>query len=344
MAEKTKNTNRALFIFLYFVLVVTLLLLLTVSSYAWFNRSKTTRVSNVTTYVTTVAGLEIALTPDAEVWGKQLDFLDMVSETAPLRPVTWSEKDQIFYAAVYGFDGRLTGSWLPLSDERNANRDNYEGYYCVGTFYARTTDPVSISLTSAVDVEEGTSGAGTYLVGTPLWDPEEIKHYNGGQGAENAVRIGIKVTRLGDNNLPTDEAPLFFIYEPNCDTHADGSAGYIATPSIDGTDSLVPADRLITQTASVWEETYPVEKDVQIYTFGEFTSFTELFDMEANSKVKIQFYIWLEGQDVDCTNAIEEAQILANIQFVATTESGGSGLVPIYPSGNGRDASDTPVE
>lgn len=340
MADKTKKYNRALFITLYFVLVVTLLLLLTVSSYAWFNRSKTTRISNVNTYVTTVAGLEIALTPDAEIWGKQLSFLEMVSETAPLRPVTWSDKDQRFYAAVYGFDGRLTGSWQPLSDERNANRDNYEGYYCVGTFYARTTDPVSVSLTPAVDVEEGTNGAGTYLVGTPLWDPEEIKHYNGGQGAENAVRIGIKVTRLGDDNLPTNEAPLFLIYEPNCDTHADGSTGYIPTPSIDGTDSLVPADRLITQTASVWEETYPVEKDVQIYTFGEFTSFTQLFEMEANSKVKIQFYIWLEGQDVDCTNAIQEAQILANIQFVANTESGGSGLVPIYPSDNEKEASE----
>jgi hypothetical protein len=42
----------------------------------------------------------------------------------------------------------------------------------------------------------------------------------------------------------------------------------------------------------------------------------------------IRLYVWLEGQDVDCTNAIQESQILANIQFDAVTDNG-SGMVPI---------------
>ena len=92
----------------------------------------------------------------------------------------------------------------------------------------------------------------------------------------------------------------------------------------------IPEDKLITQTHSTWTEADPVQNGVQVYEFGEFTSPVELFYLEAEQKVMIQFYVSLEGQHIDCTNRIEEAQILANIQFSATFENG-SGLQPIYP-------------
>lgn len=320
MAESKKQSNKLTKIVVYFYVVLILLLLLTVSTYTWFSLSKTPRVSSLSMYVTTATGMEIALTPDSEEWGQQLSYTDMVSETSPLRPVSWSEKDKMFYAAVYGIDGRLTGKWQPLSDERNANRNDYNGYYCIGTFYARTEERVKVSLTPAIEIDEGKNGSGTYLIGFPTWSTEDILHHNAGQGAENAVRVGIKITHLGDDNLPTDEEALFYIYEPNCDKHLDGSVGYVNTPSLDGTETLVPPDRIITQTASEWTEAFPIEKNRVIHTFGEFTSSTELFTLDAYEKVKIQIYVWLEGQDVDCTNAIEDAQILASIQFLATTD------------------------
>lgn len=323
---KLKRTTR---IFIYFYVVLLLLILLTVSTYTWFSLSKTPRVSSLSLYVATDTGMLLAMEPDSEEWGQQLSYVDMVDKTSPLRPITWSEKDQMFYAAVYGVDGRLTGKWEPLSDERNANRDDSYGYYCIGTFYAYTDQNVTVSLSPAIEIEEGVKGSGTYLIGTPGWDHDNVSHYNAGQGAENAVRIGIKVTRLGDDNSLTDDS-LFYIYEPNCDKHLDGSTGYVDTPSIDGTETLVPQDRIITQTASSWVETDPIEKDVWIHTFGEFTSPTELFKMKKYEKVQIKIYIWLEGQDVDCTNGIREAQILASMQFNAKVE-GQSGLKPIEP-------------
>ena len=103
---------------------------------------------------------------------------------------------------------------------------------------------------------------------------------------------------------------------------------YIATPSIDGDASLLPEDRLIVQNYSTWEETDPVQNGVQVYTIGDFTSSTELFSLKANQKAMIKLYLWLEGQDVDCTNQIKEAQIIANVQFKADSEVN-SGLVPI---------------
>lgn len=314
-------------LFIYFYLILLLLALSTVATYTWFSLSRTPQVSNLSMYVTSRSGLELALAPDSETWGSHLSYLDMVQDSIPLRPVTWSEKDQRFYAAVFGIDGRLTGQWEPLSDERNANRDNYEGYYVVGTFYARTGQDVTVSLTHAMEVEEGINGSGTYLIGTPKWDADQLAHSNAGQGAENAVRIGIRITPLDANNQPISQEETFFIYEPNCDTHLDGSQGYKETLSIDGDTSLIPKDRLILQSHTTWTESDPVQNGVQNFTFGEFLTPVELFSLDSNQKVMIRVYLWLEGQDVDCTNAIKEAQILANLQFRADPDNQ-SGMTP----------------
>ena len=172
-------------------------------------------------------------------------------------------------------------------------------------------------------------GAGTYVIGTPVWNGQRVLHDNGGSGAECAVRIGLRITRLNPDGTPlADEDPTFIIYEPNADAHTEGDSGYVATPSIDGTDSLVPEDRLILQTASSWREAYPVQRDVLIHELGEFTTPTKLFQLAPEEMVQIDLYLWLEGQDVDCTNRIDSAQIIANIQF-GSTAGGQSGLDPI---------------
>lgn len=326
--QKKYGPKRKGMLVIYASLLLFLLVLSVTATYTWFSLSRTPQVSDLSMYVTTHTGLEIALSPDAEEWGSKLSYLDMASESFPLRPITWSEKNQSFYTAGYGFDGRLNGNWHPLSDDFNANRDNRDGYYSMGTLYARTSEDVVVSLNQAVSSDEGLSGSGTYLIGTPVWDAEAISHKNAGQGAENAVRVGIQVTLLDEANNPIEQTKKFFIYEPNANIHADGSVGYVATPSIDGDAALVPDDRLILQDYSTWAETDPVQNGVQVYTIGDFTSSTELFSLKANQKAMIKLYLWLEGQDVDCTNAIKEAQIIANIQFKSDADIQ-SGLKPI---------------
>lgn len=314
-------------VLLYFYLILILLLLTTVATYTWFSLSQTPRVSDMYMFVNTQQGFEIALTPDAEKWGYQLDYRDMVAVDTELRPVTWSDRDQRFYAANYGIDGRRTGQWDPMEDERNANKDNYDGYYVKATFYARTGQDVTVSLTPAVEVEEGVSGSGTYLIGTPIWDSEAVIHSDGGQRAESAVRVGIRITPVDETGESAGTSE-FFIYEPNCDSHINGSTDYIATPSIDGAAALIDDAHLIRQTSSTWTEANPVQRNVIIRDLGEFVTDTELFALAAGEMVRIDLYIWLEGQDVDCTNMITGAKILASIQFAAEAE-GGSGMVPI---------------
>lgn len=326
MPKKKKATRLRVAIYFYVLLI--LLSLLTVASYTWFAISRTPRVSDLYMFVNSASGLEISMKPDAEEWQLQLDFRDMVDETSELRPVTWSEKDQIFYAAEYGFDGRRTGRWHALSDNVNANREDVYGYYVKASFYARTGQKTSIELSPAIEVDEGLQGHGTYLIGYPDWDSDRVVHSNGGKGAESAVRIGIRITPVDSEGISTGGASKFFIYEPNSDMHLDGSTEYVKTPSIDGDETLVPEDRLILQTASTWTEAYPVERNVVIRDLGEFTTDTSLWVLEQDEIIRIDLYVWLEGQDADCTNQIERAQILASIQF-AGDPGGQSGMVPI---------------
>ena len=331
MTTQTKKSQNGFRLFILFFLVVILMTLLTVATYTWFTISRTPRVSDMNMYINSVTGLEISTDPQAEKWQLQLDFRDMVDETAPLRPVTWSDARQQFYAANYGLDGRLLdyNEWQPLTDERNANKNNTDCYYIKATFFAKTGQTVDVSLSPAVEVDDGIDGHGTYLIGTPLWDGQHLLHDNGGQGAENAVRIGIRITPVAPDGQPLeDQQSEFFIYEPNCDLHADGTVGYVPTPSIDGTYTLIDEDRLIRQSASTWAEAYPVQRSVVVHELGEFLTPTKLFELKAGEMVKIDLYIWLEGQDVDCTNSITEAQILASIQLSTETQ-GQSGLVPI---------------
>ena len=321
--ELEDNKKRKFRIVLYFYMIFVLLILTVTSTYAWFSLTKTPRISNMAIYVNSPSGMEISLRPNGNDWSQHLSYLDMVSETAPLRPVTWSERDGRFYSANYDIYGRRVNTWTPLSDDVHSNRANYVGYYCMGTFYARTDSKVKVSLAPAVAVAGGSGGSGTFLMGEPVWDAEKIVHSNGGQGAENAMRIGIKITRLDEYEIPTSETE-FYIYEPNSNTHYDGTSGYKKTLSIHGNDSLVPDERIIKQTSTTWKDIKPVEKGTLSCSFGEFTTDTELFQMEKDEKVMIQLYIWLEGQDYDCNNSMKDAKILTNIQFAATTipESG----------------------
>lgn len=325
MQEK-KGTPR-IAVYLYIVLI--LLLLCTVATYTWFSLSRTPRVSDMGIYVNAPSGMELSTDPKAENWQLQLDFSEFLEEKTALRPVTWSENDQTFYAAGYGLDGRLSNVWEPLTDAKNANKDTADGYYIMGTFYARSGERTEVKLTPAVEVAEGIQGAGTYVIGTPVWDSKQILHNNGGNGAELAIRIGLRIEKTDLEGQKKDEAPVFYIYEPNCDTHIDGTTGYVDTSSVDLQNTLVPEERLILQTTSHWVETNPVEKNVVIYSMGEFTTDTSLFTLNPDELAQITLYVWLEGQDVDCTNKIgHEAQVVASIQFAGDT-GGHSGLVPI---------------
>ena len=322
-----KKTKGFLVVYAYVILI--LLILATGSAYAWMLLTQTPRVSNLSVYINSFSGMEIAASPEKEdAWSQQLTYEQLFPESYELRPATWSAQDKMLYGAVYSITGKIQeDKWKPLSDSENANSTSEENYYCVASFYARTDTAVQVSLAPAVTLQENTAIAGTYLMGRPEWNADDVCHDNGGRGAEYAIRIAIGVTRLDGALSPLGEEEMY-IYEPNATYHADGTYGYVPTPSIDGTPSLVPEDKIIAQNTSRWGEKTPHEHNALLYHAGSFTGDAKLFTMQEGETVKLRLIIWLEGRDVDCTNKIEDASIFANLQFDAQT-IGGGGLVPI---------------
>lgn len=315
---------------IYFDILLGLLVLLVAASYTWFSLSHTPNVSGMEMYVTGSVGIQLAETFDAEEeeWGTILDFQSLIGENTVLQPASWSAKENSFVTAAYGTDGRtIENRFTVLTDEQNANRSDEHAYYVKGTFYARSDTVVDITLGEAVEINEGENTAGTYVIGTPVWDEQRILHDDGGLGAETAIRVGIRVTPVDSFTGAVTGESDFYIYEPNYDVHIDPNLeleGDGSTLSVDG-GVYEDAAYVIYQTASTWSEAYPVQKDVTIKQLGEFVTDTYLFSLGPGDMVKIDLYLWLEGQDVDCTNLIDKAQIFANVQFSAVY-SGQSGL------------------
>ena len=327
---------------LFYLLILTALLpLLVASSYTWFSLSQAPVVSDLSAYVSAGTGLQLAARYDAQTdeWGSVLDFQTLVGGDTMLRPATWSQSRGGLITAAYSFDGRvLDNEYLLLNDETHANGVHANAYYVKTSFYARTDSAVEVFLGDAIELDGGEHTAGTYVIGTPIWNEQTILHDNGGNGAETAIRVGIGITPVDPGSGETAGQEVFYIYEPNCDAHIDpGITGDVSTPSVDGMDTLVDPGFLIRQTASTWTEASPVQQTVTIKDLGEFITPTKLFTLLSGEMVRIDLYIWLEGEDVDCSNLLEDAQIIANIQF-RTEYAGQSGLEEI--PGNESDTDD----
>ena len=322
-----KNKKRFQIVKVLYVTIV-LLALTTVATYTWFNLSTRPSINDMSIYINSGVGLELSLDKNSEEWSSQIDFRELEMENTPLVPITYSQADNSFYTVVHGADGRIASvdykiqpSPIPKSLENN-------GYYLKVSFFGRTDEDIKVYLSPAVELERGTVGAGTWLIGAPTWDGETVSHKNGGGGAEYAMRVGINITYLNELGNSTGNS-VFYMYEPNYDGHLDGSTGYVETKSVNG-DPLINEQFLIKQTKSTWRDADLVQKNVISSDLGTFDKEPLLFEIDEGEMVQIELYFWLEGQDIDCGNLLnEQCMIMSNIQFRAETE-GSSELRPIY--------------
>lgn len=319
--------GRNITLWLLMILLV-LLPLCSVATYTWFSISRTPKVSDMEMTINSNGGLELAWSADADEdgWGQHLAFTDAIPDKTLLTPVTWSEQNGAFYTVSFGHDGRVKDIGTRLSDEKDTN--DRDGHYVKFTLYGRTEEHVDVSLAPAAEMADGTACSGTYLIGPPAWDEQNLRHNDGGDGAQYAVRVGLRITKLSAADL-SEKGSTFLIYEPNGDGHANGTTGYRPTPSMDGEDTLVPSDRLIVQSTSSFTESDPVLRDTVQYDLGDFEGDTALFELTPDEIAKIEVYIWLEGMDVDCVNAVGRGSVIfANLQFLAESHRH-SGMEPI---------------
>jgi len=278
------------------------------ASFAWMSISSTPTVTDLALSVVSDNALEVA--PDAGgkpgIWSSILDLSEVSELEAPLRPVTFVAEDNTFYAPHYGLDGRTDfSSPIRLTDTNGKIIDGKEneGYIYTAAFWIRASSSYcNIALTPAQRREEDQIGAGTFLIGEPVWNAEKVCHEEAGNGAEKAVRIMLRA------EATENEPEQWILYEPSA---TEGQK----TMSING-GALEGNNRLIRQRASVWKESSPILNDTVIYDPGEFLDDTKgLFALEPGISRKVTVYIWLEGQDQDCTNAISGGRIFGNLQL-----------------------------
>lgn len=336
MKRTQEQLNKKFKVYVTFVGFVVAAVTIISASVAWMNISRTPIVSDLGLTVLTENRLEIA--PDENgspgEWDVVLDLSTILENVAPLKTVTYSQSRGGFYAMSYGLDGRAAGATVALTDAQHANvRGNgspsgtTDGYYIAIPFWLRAPSTAVISLSEAKEVEEGLAGTGTYVIGNPVWNGSAVIHENGGNGLETAIRIGLQCQTTDLEGNPQGGS-RFIIYEPNADTHVDGTTGYLETPSIDGGASLIGGNDLIWQTTSTWNETTPVLSSNVLYQMGQFQTGTDLFTITPSTMQKITLYVWLEGQDVDCVNAAAgvPTSILANLQFTTNEQEMNTGI------------------
>lgn len=318
------NRNKAKLLSIFILALASVIAMVT-ATYAWLDISRLPSVSDISLSLITENSVLIALDQNGEPqeWNSFLDLSAILEDEEPLQPVTYSAVDNQLYMINYGDDGRPAG----LNTTESA-----EDYYIEVTYWLQCSSTMAeIQLATPEDDVNGDMGGGTYLVGEPLWNSETISHDNGANGGETTIRIGFEIQETDLEYNPVGESE-FFIYEPNADVHVDESTGYVETSSTDGTSTLVDDDHLIIQNSSSWSESSPILEGSVVYDMGDFQQNQVLFTLDSQNLVKVTMYIWMEGQDVDCSNMAIAAEnlLLANIQFTTADESveSPSGITP----------------
>ena len=318
----------------FYLLIVSIIsiIALTAASYAWMTISTTPTVANLALTVLTENAMQLSHDDGGKPLGDWSTILDLGdADEIALQPVTFLASEDAFYVPSYGLDGRIAdGLGKRLTDEHGAllsefaAAEDQSGYLYICDFWIRTNaSDCTVAFTPPVEREDGVLGGGTYMVGEPVWDAGSVSHIDAGNGAQNAMRLALRVDPVDDFGL--EHEPAFILYEPN----ADGGTGLTETMSAKGDGPLQGDHLLLQQTVSGWSETSPVLRDTVLYSPGTFLNDDlSLFPLQAGHARHVTMYIWLEGQDADCKVTVSGGRILSNLQFTAITDDRVNNLRP----------------
>lgn len=288
-------------------MVIVSLIVLSISTYAWFLITNTPKVENITLTADTIGDLRIADIKDdgegnevPDTYGNEVDLQDKISINSYLSPVT--TKDGLtFFSPVYN-EGEVT-DLSEVTDETKLHTK----YVYEKTFFLRAgEEDVDANKAKNYDI---------FLVGystkenSGCYVTQKGNNITGDEiTAANAVRISFTFEGGISGKAET------VIYEPNVDKHNNGVEGTnMAFFSYNGAD----------------KEDYGTGKNgpatIQQYNNGR--SFfpnsgnparsNSLVTIKEGEDIKVTMRIWLEGTDEDCDNEIAADQIAGQIQFIS---------------------------
>ncbi len=309
--EKTakKNTKRRK-ILTTAVAAISSVALLTTATYAWFVLTNRPTVSEMSMKAGTSGNLKIANEAGGP-YGTNISFTftDANSETIVpvLKPVA-SQTGMVFYEPIYDNSGYVSAvKNTAISETNNANYFNSVesagGQLIKKEFYIRA------------DATDTTTEIGIRLMGkysNSATDYTKIVDSENDTTAAEAVRIsftyGTQTTVLepnadfndtsGNNSNPIYNKTITNQYNPY-DANGIGTVTYRTIRQ--STDHTFQSDYA--------SNTVTVDSD-----YGQAYS-PELFTIPTNTNCKVTMYVWLEGTDENCTNAVEGNQLTSQFMF-----------------------------
>lgn len=305
-----------------FAMLLVAVLSLTTVTFAWFTSGTEANVGEFELDVAAGGGLEISTKDgDDAVWKSTLTAAEIGeieavkaflhgSSTSQLSPVSTigkigEDKKIEFFNAVIG----------PTNEHKITSASATSSGYLAFDLYFRNASSEEKEI--LIKGSEFTEGADSFAhLATRL------AFVNAGWHNVNAADTSslTEVDKSGDTVK---------IFEPNCEKHTqDGINDYIAYGKEDGhedfggtgklkyygVEGTVSAEELDRYTASVGKLTEVDTVTVEAEGTDE-TQTTVFFKLAKNAVTKITVYIWIEGQDADCTNTISNNSFKASLKF-----------------------------
>ena len=282
-----KSTRRTMMMSSLAMLLVAVLALGT-ATYAWFTASNKGYISNIEFTATAADGIQ--LSADGLAWTSNLDFsaFNVADTTLSPRSTNGILNNGTFVMYRADMDAN-TGTFTTVQDTN--------GYYdLVFYVYNSGSADVNVFLGSETTVEDGDPDHNTTLatrIGLVKWN-DQVTFIEG--SAEYQQNLA---------SLTGQNGGVSFIYEPTA--HADYYAVIGAGTGLQPVDP-VAIPHVIANGSCI--STSPVAVQTQL---GNTT--TNIGVIEAGKVALVHLYIWIEGQDIDCSNAVASGAVTINLVF-----------------------------
>lgn len=317
-SKKNKKQNKKRRILLALLLILFTGSILTASTYAWFTSNRTVRVETIDVQVTTANGLQVST--DAINWktiitnedltntlangfgySGNTNQLPLKNSSATVKPV--STAGTVNNGKINMYLGNLrndaTGNPVLTTTKSTETKGN-RGDFVVFDLFFQVTQNTEVRLAQGSDVKIS-------------------QNTSSDKGLKSAARVAwLNLGNVGINDTPEAAQGLnagttVKIWEPNNNTHTtaainDAMSVYgLTITNNQQVGSYYGVDKEFTDvslrnlsTETIGDKFVAVTPTIKS-PVGGVAADTEWFTLAAGV-TKVRFYLWIEGQDVDCEN------------------------------------------
>lgn len=282
------------------------LVALTSVSYAWFTLGNTASVESIDVNVQAADGIQISA--DASSWKSVLPLADLqgVEEnempTGEIAPV--STGGVVANGKMQMFIGTVQNDGTTLKTESQVESGSDTANFFAFDIYVKLDNAKEFQLDKLSNVYAGNKPNNSEIAARVAF-----------------VNLGTAATAAEAKALNGD-ATNVVIWEPNAKKHVEAEVGVENGTPVSSYYGVIKENAVgfnMTDGANDSTNLKLVDTEQYEYDANGTTAANTLFELGAGYS-KIRVYIWLEGQDVDCTNNISGGNFKVDLKFVVPEE------------------------